>query len=212
MRPKRARCWPPRGAIRTSSASSCRRRARYRIDRALQRLLGERYVGDILSVEVQMLQRGFASFDGELDWRHDPEFSGINVLNVGGTYESAMRWLGPGNRVMAKTRVHIPTRRDARRPAARGDDSRSRRGALRARQRRAGAHEVQRDDGALARQPDLDLRQRRHDPRRQRAARSSRAAAAIKRSPSSRTRASSRRRIASRKNSSTRSAAASRSR
>ena len=85
----------------------------YRIDRALQRLLREGFVGDILSVEVQMLQRSFAGFDGELDWRHDPEFSGINVLNVGGTYESAMRWLGPGNRVMAKTRVHIPTRRDA---------------------------------------------------------------------------------------------------
>jgi predicted dehydrogenase len=84
----------------------------YRIDRALQRLLEERYVGDVLSVEVQMLQRGFADFDGELDWRHDPEFSGVNVLNVGGTYESAMRWLGPGDRVMAKTRVHIPSRRD----------------------------------------------------------------------------------------------------
>ena len=84
----------------------------YRIDRALQRLLADRYVGDILSAEVQMLQRGFANFDGELDWRHDPEFSGINVLNVGGTYESAMRWLGTGNRVLAQTRVHIPTRRD----------------------------------------------------------------------------------------------------
>ena len=85
----------------------------YRIDRALQRLLGEGFVGDILSVEVEMLQRDFASFDGELDWRHDAELSGINVLNVGGTYESAMRWLGPGDSVMAKTRVHIPTRRDA---------------------------------------------------------------------------------------------------
>ncbi|HVJ30424.1 MAG TPA: Gfo/Idh/MocA family oxidoreductase [Gammaproteobacteria bacterium] len=84
----------------------------YRIDRALQRLLGERFVGDLLSVDVQMLQRGFASFEGELDWRHDAEFSGINVLNVGGTYESAMRWLGSGNRVMAMTRVQIPTRRD----------------------------------------------------------------------------------------------------
>jgi predicted dehydrogenase len=84
----------------------------YRIDRALQRLLGERFVGDILSVDIQMPQRGFASLDGELDWRHDAEFSGINVLNVGGTYESAMRWLGPGNRVMAMTRVQIPTRRD----------------------------------------------------------------------------------------------------
>ena len=84
----------------------------YRIDRALQRLLAEGFVGELLSVDVQMLQRGFASFDGELDWRHDPELSGINVLNVGGTYESAMRWLGPGNRVMAMTRVHVPTRRD----------------------------------------------------------------------------------------------------
>ncbi len=84
----------------------------YRIDRALQRLLREGYVGDVLSVEVQMLQRGFADFDGELDWRHDREFSGYNVLNVGGTYESVMRWLGPGNRVMGMTRIHIPRRRD----------------------------------------------------------------------------------------------------
>src|SRR6185503_6725999 len=84
----------------------------YRIDRALQRLLGERFVGEILSVDVQMPQRNFASFDGELDWRHDAEFSGINVLNVGGTYESAMRWLGVGNHVMAMTRVQIPMRHD----------------------------------------------------------------------------------------------------
>jgi predicted dehydrogenase len=84
----------------------------YRIDRALQTLLAGGAVGEVLSVELQMLQRGFANFDGELDWRHNPEFSGINVLNVGGTYESVMRWLGPGNRVMAKTRVHVPTRRD----------------------------------------------------------------------------------------------------
>jgi predicted dehydrogenase len=85
----------------------------YRIDRTLQRLLAEGYIGEILSVDIQMPQRGFANFAGELDWRHDAEFSGLNVLNVGGTYESAMRWLGPGNRVMAKTRMHVPTRRDA---------------------------------------------------------------------------------------------------
>jgi predicted dehydrogenase len=84
----------------------------YRIDRALQSLLEGSGIGEVLSVDAQMLQRGFADFDGELDWRHDPEFSGINVLNVGGTYESVMRWLGPGNRVMAKTRVQVPTRRD----------------------------------------------------------------------------------------------------
>jgi predicted dehydrogenase len=86
----------------------------YKIDRALESLLADGRIGDVLSVEVQMLQRGFASFGGEMDWRHDPEFSGINVLNVGGTYESVMRWLGLGNRVLGMTRVQIPTRRDER--------------------------------------------------------------------------------------------------
>jgi predicted dehydrogenase len=85
----------------------------YRIDRALQQLLADGGIGEVLSVEVQMLQRGFADFGGELDWRHDPELSGINVLNVGGTYESVMRWLGPGSGVMAKTRIQVPNRRDA---------------------------------------------------------------------------------------------------
>jgi predicted dehydrogenase len=84
----------------------------YSIDRALQSLIAGDLLGDVLSVEVQRLQRGFANFGGELDWRHNPEFSGYNVLNVGAIYELMMRWLGPGNRVMAKTRVHIPTRRD----------------------------------------------------------------------------------------------------
>jgi predicted dehydrogenase len=84
----------------------------YSIDRAMLSLLGSGQLGEILSVEVQRLQRGFADFGGELDWRHNPEFSGLNVLNVGAIYESMNRWLGPGNSVMAKTRVHVATRRD----------------------------------------------------------------------------------------------------
>jgi predicted dehydrogenase len=84
----------------------------YVIDRALLGLLADGYVGEVLSVEVQRLQRGFANFGGALDWRHNPQFSGYNVLNVGAIYESMMRWLGPGNRVTAKTRVHVPTRLD----------------------------------------------------------------------------------------------------
>jgi predicted dehydrogenase len=83
----------------------------YSVDRALLALIGGDLLGDILSVDVHRLQRGFANFGGPLDWRHNPEFSGINVLNVGAIYELMARWLGPGNRVTAKTRVHIPTRR-----------------------------------------------------------------------------------------------------
>ena len=84
----------------------------YSIDRALMVLLASGLIGDVLSVDVQRLQRGFADDGGEFDWRHNPEFSGYNVLNVGAIYDLMMRWLGPGNRVMAKTRVHIPARRD----------------------------------------------------------------------------------------------------
>jgi predicted dehydrogenase len=83
----------------------------YVIDRALQQLLADGTVGDVLSIDVQRVGRSFADYDGELDWRHDREFSGYNTLNIGSTYESMMRWFGPGNRVMAMTRIHVPHRR-----------------------------------------------------------------------------------------------------
>ncbi len=85
----------------------------YVIDRVLQRLLSENFVGDVLSVEIQRLRRSFADFEGELDWRHDSEYSGLNVLNLGSTYESMLRWFGAGNRVMAQTGIHVANRRAA---------------------------------------------------------------------------------------------------
>jgi predicted dehydrogenase len=83
----------------------------YRIDNVLKRLLRERYVGEVLSVEIQRVERAFPNFQGELDWRHSQEFSGFNILNIGSTYESMMRWLGRGNRVMAMAKTHVPFRR-----------------------------------------------------------------------------------------------------
>jgi predicted dehydrogenase len=85
----------------------------YRVDNLLRRLLADGYVGNLLSVEIQRVGRGFAAFDGELDWRHSQEFSGLNVMNLGSTYESTMRWLGRATRVMAMTKLHVPYRRGA---------------------------------------------------------------------------------------------------
>lgn len=85
----------------------------YRVDNLIRKLLADGYVGDLLSVEIQRLGRGFAAVAGELDWRHSQEFSGLNVLNLGSTYESAMRWLGRGHRVMAMAKIHVPYRRAA---------------------------------------------------------------------------------------------------
>jgi len=85
----------------------------YVIDNLLKQLLAENYVGEVLSVEVQRLRRSFANFNGELDWRHNREFSGFNTLNIGSTYESMMRWFGTGNRVTAQSKVQIKNRRNS---------------------------------------------------------------------------------------------------
>jgi predicted dehydrogenase len=51
---------------------------------------------------------------GDLHWRHDWALSGYNTLNIGASYESMMRWLGRGNRVMAMSKIHVPYRRNAK--------------------------------------------------------------------------------------------------
>jgi predicted dehydrogenase len=85
----------------------------YKIDRVLQRLIREGFLGELLSVEVQALQNRFADLGGDLHWRHNRELSGYNTLNIGASYESMMRWVGRGNRVMAMSKTHVPYRRDA---------------------------------------------------------------------------------------------------
>jgi len=84
----------------------------YRIDNVLKRMIGDGYLGEVLSVELQRLQTRFPAVEGELDWRHDERFSGYNILNIGASYEAMMRWLGQGNRVMAMSKTHVPFRRN----------------------------------------------------------------------------------------------------
>ncbi len=84
----------------------------YRIDNVLKRLIGDGYLGDVLSVELQRLQTRFRTVEGDLDWRHDDRYSGYNILNIGASYEAMMRWLGRGNRVMAMSKIQVPYRRN----------------------------------------------------------------------------------------------------
>ena len=89
----------------------------YRIDNVIRRLIGEGYLGEVLSVEIQRLQTGdrtgpggFPDTGGDLGWRHERQFSGMNSLNIGSTKESMIRWLGRGTRVMAMSKIHVPYR------------------------------------------------------------------------------------------------------
>ena len=84
----------------------------YTIDNVIKRLIDEGHLGRLLSVDFTSLQNNFADLDSPLHWRQDRALSGYNTLNIGASYESMMRWLGRGNRVMAMSKVHVPYRRD----------------------------------------------------------------------------------------------------
>lgn len=89
-------------------------------DNVLKRLLGEGYVGEVLSVQAMRPQtgrreltgeRGFADFGGELSWRHQQQYGGYNTLTLGQSYEAISRWLGAATRVMAMSKIHVPYRK-----------------------------------------------------------------------------------------------------
>ena len=84
----------------------------YTIDNIIKQLIDEGHLGELLSVDFSSLQNNFADFNGLLHWRHDRALSGYNTLNIGASYESMMRWLGRGTRVMAMGKVHVPYRRN----------------------------------------------------------------------------------------------------
>lgn len=83
-----------------------------RVDRTVQRLLTEGFVGDVLAVEVRA-GGAFLDRDAPLHWRQDSELSGLNMMTLGIWYEQIMRWVGPATRVMALGKVFVPERRDA---------------------------------------------------------------------------------------------------
>jgi predicted dehydrogenase len=83
------------------------------VDRTIQRLLAEGYVGDLLAVEMTVTRPEFFDREARLTWRQNADLSGLNALTMGIWYESLMRWVGPASRVLANTRVFVPRRLDA---------------------------------------------------------------------------------------------------
>jgi predicted dehydrogenase len=84
----------------------------FKVDRLLQQLIAEGYLGDLLTVEVQVLGPDFVDTTSPLHWRQDRDLSGYNILSMGIWYEAMIRWVGQATRVMAMTKVNVPQRRD----------------------------------------------------------------------------------------------------
>ena len=82
-----------------------------RVDRTIQRLLAEGWLGELLAIEV----RGGGAFldrESPRHWRQDVDLSGCNVMSLGIWYEAIMRWAGEATRTMAMGRIFVPMRRD----------------------------------------------------------------------------------------------------
>ena len=108
----------------------------YSIDRAMLSLRNGDLLGEILSVDVHRLQRGFANFDGELDWRHNEEFSGYQRAERRRDLRADDALARPGQPRDGQDARPDPDAAQRARRTRRGDDTGPRRGALRARERR----------------------------------------------------------------------------
>jgi predicted dehydrogenase len=80
-----------------------------KVDRTIQRLLAEGFLGELLAIEVRDYG-GFLDLEGPLSWRQDFRLSGLNVMMLGIWYEAVMRWIGEATRVMAMGKTFVRLR------------------------------------------------------------------------------------------------------
>ena len=81
------------------------------VDKTIQRLLAEGYLGDLLAIEARV-GGTFLDPEAPLTWRQDFDLSGYNTMTMGIWYEAIMRWVGHANRVTAFAKTYVKMRRD----------------------------------------------------------------------------------------------------
>jgi predicted dehydrogenase len=84
-----------------------------KIDRMVQKLLTEGFVGELQALEVRANAASFLDRESMLHWRHDRDLSGFNILGMGIWYEAVMRWVGEAKTVSAMTRVSVKQRKNS---------------------------------------------------------------------------------------------------
>lgn len=72
--------------------------ATLRVDRTVQRLIAEGYLGALLAVNVRD-GNSFIDRDSPFQWRQNTDLSGLNIMTLGIWYEQVIRWAGEATRV-----------------------------------------------------------------------------------------------------------------
>jgi len=83
------------------------------VDRTVQRLISEGYLGDPLVVEVRANGNAFLDQESPMNWRQDVGLSGMNIMTMGIWYEALMRWVGEATEVSAMAETFVKMRPDA---------------------------------------------------------------------------------------------------
>ena len=82
------------------------------VDRTVQRLLAQGYLGRLLAIDVRD-NGGFIDRTAPVSWRQDIRYSGLNTMMLGIWYEALMRWVGEAASVMAMGQVYANPLKDA---------------------------------------------------------------------------------------------------
>ena len=81
------------------------------VDRTIQRMVREGYLGEPLAVNMHAGDT-WLDLDGPLHWRHDMDRSGLNIMTMGIWYEALIRWLGEASTVLASGGTFVKQRFD----------------------------------------------------------------------------------------------------
>ena len=80
--------------------------------RTVRRLIADGVLGTVREAHVDVTNGSAIDESGPLHWRHQSEYSGMNVMMFGIFSEIATRWLGQTERVIADGATFIQSRRD----------------------------------------------------------------------------------------------------
>jgi predicted dehydrogenase len=80
------------------------------VDATIQRLIGEGYLGDVVSIEIRDNSGEFVDTSRPFHWRESRQFSGNNIMSLGIWYEALMRWVGAATKVTAMGKTFVPMR------------------------------------------------------------------------------------------------------
>ena len=76
-----------------------------KLDETIQDLIQNGYLGELISVELNLHEGNFIDRHSPLHWRHNRDLSGFNIMQLGIWYEAMMRWIGPASSVIALTKT-----------------------------------------------------------------------------------------------------------